>query len=98
MLFKKNELRHLWPFYLSTLVVSITSVVIPFMVLYFRELHFSFFQISILFAGFGISMFLFEVPTGALADNISRKLSVTLGYFLAGILDRKSTRLNSSHN
>ena len=85
MLFKKNELRHLWPFYLSTLVVSITSVVIPFMVLYFRELHFSFFQISILFAGFGISMFLFEVPTGALADNISRKLSVTLGYFLAGI-------------
>jgi MFS family permease len=60
-------------------------MILPFMIIYFRDLHFSFFQISIITSAFAISMFLFEIPTGALADGLSRKYSVVIGFLLTAL-------------
>jgi len=85
MLFKKDELRILWPFYLANFICGLASVIFPFMIIYFWNLGFSFFQIALLTSAFGISGFLFEVPTGAFADSFSRKYSTLLGLFITGI-------------
>ncbi|MFA6088553.1 MAG: MFS transporter [Candidatus Woesearchaeota archaeon] len=86
MLFKKEELKLLWPFYVYYFFMGTWAMVSLYLVLYFRQLSFSFFEISILFSSFGFSMFLFEIPTGIIADKYSRKMSVLIGFFLAVIL------------
>ncbi len=85
MIFKKNELRLLSPFYLYYFIINLSGMIFPFLVIYFRNLNFSFFQISVLFTSLSISMFIFEIPTGAFADGFSRKYSVILGFFIAGL-------------
>jgi MFS family permease len=85
MLFRKDELKLLGPFYLSIFSFGLSSMVGPFMTIYYIHLGFSFFQISIITSAFGLSMFIFEIPTGAFADLISRKYSVILGYLIAAI-------------
>lgn len=60
-------------------------MIMPFMILYFKNLGLSFFQIAMITSAFGISMFLFEVPTGAFADGFSRKYSVILGFLITAI-------------
>ena len=55
------------------------------MILYFKNVGFSFFQISILTSAFLISIFVFEVPTGAFADGFSRKYSVILGFLITAV-------------
>lgn len=85
MLFKKDELKLLWPFYLYYLVFGLSMMVMPFLIIYFRDLGFSFFQIALITSAFGIGMFLFETPTGAFADSISRKYSVILGFVITGV-------------
>lgn len=85
MLFKKDELRYLWPFYMYLLVYGLSTMILPFLVIYFIKLGFSYFQISIITAAFGFSMFLFEIPTGAFADGFSRKYSVIIGSFIIAI-------------
>jgi MFS family permease len=82
MLFKKDELKLLWPFYLYYLVFGLSTMIMPFMIIYFVNLGFSFFQIALITSAFGIAMFLFEVPTGAFADSFSRKYSVILGFLI----------------
>lgn len=83
MIFKKQELSHLWPFYLYLLVFGLSLMIGPFMIFYYLDLGFSYFQISIIMSSFGFSMFLFEIPTGAFADGYSRKYSVILGSLIA---------------
>jgi len=85
MLFKKGELKLLWPFYLYFLVYGLSTMVLPFFIIYFRDLNFSFFQIALLTSAFGISNFLFEIPTGAFADGYSRKYSVVIGFFITAL-------------
>src|SRR3989344_5363737 len=85
MLFKKDELKLLWPFYLYYLIYGLSTMIIPFMILYFKNVGFSFFQISILTSAFLISIFVFEVPTGAFADGFSRKYSVILGFLITAV-------------
>ena len=84
-LFKKSELRVLWPFYLEPFVVGFLSIFPAFMVLYFRELGFSFFQLSLLLAAIPFFSLIFEIPTGAIADLYGRKFSVVLGVFLQAV-------------
>lgn len=83
--FKKDEVKYLGIFYLCYLLFGLSTVVIPFLVVYFKELGFSFFQIAIITSGFGISMFLFEIPTGSVADGFSRKYSVIIGFLISAI-------------
>ena len=86
MLFKKEELKLLWPFYLYYFIYGLSAMILPFMIIYFRDLNFSFFQISIITSAFAISMFFFEIPTGALADGLSRKYSVVLGFLITALM------------
>ena len=50
-----------------------------------HDLHLNKAQMGLIFGAFGLSYALFEIPIGLLGDKI-------------GVRDRKSTRLNSSHN
>ncbi|MHC4662233.1 MAG: MFS transporter, partial [Planctomycetota bacterium] len=82
MLFKKDELRHLWIFYLHQILTAAFAVVWIYLVVYLHEAGFSYTVISVAFGFWGVSMFLFEVPTGAIADTLGRKASTVIG--LAG--------------
>jgi len=60
-------------------------VFIPVMIPYFSKLGFSMKQIFELQAIFGISIAVFEVPSGYISDIIGRKKSLVIGSFLAAI-------------
>ena len=81
---KKEELIILWPFYLSSFLNM--ALISSYAIIYFMNLNFSFFQISILLALSTFVSVLFDIPTGAIADIYGRKFSVVLAYALLGII------------
>jgi MFS family permease len=85
MIFAKDELKLLWPFYLVTALVTIFNVVPIFWVVYFQLKGFSISDVSFALAFLSIATFIFEIPTGAIADIFGRKRSVVLGCFLIGL-------------
>jgi MFS family permease len=86
MLFKKDELRHLGLFYLATLLQAATAVIMPFIIIFFRDQSLSFTQIGVMIAGYAVFSFVFEVPTGAFADAYSRKRSVIFATFVTACI------------
>ena len=84
-LFEKNELKHLWPMYAYYLIVSFTGIIFPYMFIYFVDAGFTYFHIAVLLGIFNLSMILFEIPTGAIADSYSRKKSVIAGALISGL-------------
>jgi MFS family permease len=84
-LFSKRELKLLWPFYLDALLSPIFFFAPAFMILHFRDLGFSMFQVGLLISAMPLIMLLFEIPTGAIADIYGRKFSVLLGTALEGL-------------
>lgn len=84
-MFKENELKLLWPFYLQNLFLSLSKLIMPFYVLYFLGIGLSFFQIAIIGSVRSIVSILFEAPTGTVADIFGRKTSVILGYLLSSL-------------
>jgi MFS family permease len=85
MIFKKGELKHLWVFYTYHLLFGFSSMILPFLVIYFINIGLSFFQIAVFIATSSITMFLFEIPTGAFADSFGRKKSVVLGFLIIAL-------------
>lgn len=85
VLFKKGELKLLWPFYLDHLLSPMVYFMPVFYIIYFRNLGFSLFQISIFTMMWPLIGFLFEIPTGAIADIYGRKFSVLLGSIINGL-------------
>ncbi len=86
-LFGEEELKLLWPFYLSEFITGIVGAIIaPVMIIYFQNLGFSFIQISLIFAVPMFATLIFEIPTGAIADIYGRKFSVVLSLILGGVL------------
>ncbi|MBU7033457.1 MAG: MFS transporter [Theionarchaea archaeon] len=79
MIFKKDEITHLKLFYLRTAIDSSSAVVWIYWIVYLLDQGFSYSIIGLALALNGLSMTIFEVPTGALADATSRKKSVILG-------------------
>ncbi len=84
-MFKREELKLLWPFYLDALISPMLFFMPAFLIVYFRDLGFNIFQISILTTMMSLFMLLFEIPTGAIADIYGRKFSVLLGTLIQGI-------------
>lgn len=84
MIFKKGELKLLWPFYLDAVISPLFFFMPAFMVLYFNGIGLSLFQIGLLMGVANLTSLLFEIPTGAIADVYGRKFSVLLSYFLQG--------------
>jgi len=85
MIFKKGELKLLWPFYLVYLLFGLSAVILPFMIIYFQDLGLNYLQLSIVAIATGLGIVVFEVPTGVVADIFSRKYSVIIGFFLTGL-------------
>src|SRR3972149_1959020 len=83
-MFKSGELKLLWPFYLDALISPMLFFMPAFVVVYFRDLGLSLFQISLLMMMMPLFMLLFEIPTGAIADIYGRKFSVLLGAIIEG--------------
>src|SRR3989344_3723322 len=83
--FKSREWGLLWPFYLAGSIPYLLFIFVIFYVVYFQQLGFSLFQIAGLMAAMNFSKFIFEVPTGVIADLYGRKFSVVFGEFLFGI-------------
>ncbi|TSC95371.1 MAG: major facilitator superfamily protein [Parcubacteria group bacterium Athens1014_10] len=83
-MFQKNELKILTPFYLHSLVLGLSKVIMPFYVLYFLSIGFDFWKIALIGSARSIAGLIFEIPTGAIADIYGRKFSVILGYVLSG--------------
>ncbi len=81
-LLKKDERKHLGLFYLHTAVEATFAVVWIYWIVYLLDQGFSYSVIGLALAVNGLSMALLEVPTGAVADAVSRKLSAITG--LAG--------------
>ncbi|MBU7048385.1 MAG: MFS transporter, partial [Theionarchaea archaeon] len=71
--------KHLGLFYLSTALESTFSVVWVYWIVYLLDQGFSYSVIGVALAINGLSMAICEVPTGALADAVSRKFSVIVG-------------------
>ncbi len=85
-MFSKPELKLLWPFYLEAFLGTMLFITPPFMVAYLLNLGFSSSKIGILMALAPLAAFIFEIPTGAIADLYGRKFSAILGWLLEGFL------------
>jgi MFS family permease len=84
--FKKEELKLLGPFYLVNIIAGLFLVVEPMIVVYFGLKGFSFAELSLALAVLFITPFLFEVPTGIIADVFGRKTSVISSLLLVGVI------------
>jgi MFS family permease len=82
---RKNELKLLWPFYLTALTGSSLAVALPVWIVFLQK-EYSFVQIAFAVSLQSIAAVLFEIPTGAIADAFGRKMSVVLGIVLQGLL------------
>ncbi|MFA5748097.1 MAG: MFS transporter [Candidatus Absconditabacterales bacterium] len=80
-MFKIKEIKLLRPFYANTLVISLTKVILPFYVLYFLSIGMSLAQVALITSLRSVVGFIFELPTGVIADKYGRKISVMIGYF-----------------
>lgn len=85
-MFKKNELKLLWPYYIYLFFENFLGIAPLVWIVYFNLKGFSFTEISISLAVFTAAIFIFEIPTGALADIFGRKKTVFYGFFIFGLL------------
>ena len=97
-MFSKLELKLLWPFYLEAFLGTLLFITPPFMVAYLLNLGFTASKIGVLMALAPLAAFIFEIPTGAIADLYGRKISTILGWLLEGILQNWAIRSESSEN
>lgn len=80
-MFKKNERKILWPFYGQSLLLSLSKVLMPFYILYFIDIGVSLAAIALIWSFRSVIWFIFEIPTGVIADKYGRKVSVMIWYF-----------------
>ncbi|MFH1455112.1 MAG: MFS transporter [bacterium] len=80
-----DELKTFLPFYLQKFVFALSKIIMPFWILYFLNIGFTYTQIGIICSIRSIVSLIFEIPTGVFADTKGKKVSVISGYFLAGL-------------
>lgn len=77
--FKSKEWMILWPFYVTSFLYGALTLVSAFYIIYFQNIGLSFSDIALISAVPAISVVIFEIPTGAIADHYGRKFSVVFG-------------------
>lgn len=82
--FDKKEWRLLWLFYVSKFIETSFVLIAAYLVIYLRNIGFSFFQISILTAVNFAASFIFEIPTGSIADIFGRRVSIIIRTVVKG--------------
>ena len=86
MLYNKNMKSEVRIFYyLSFLGGLFYNITAPLFVVYGLSLGFTIAKVGILFGAMKISTFIFEVPTGIIADTYGRKKSILFAYALSGV-------------
>jgi len=83
--FHKEELKYLGLFYLSIIIQTLFAITEPIIVVYFALKGFSYAELSFALVAYFVAPFLFEVPTGIVADIFGRKRSVILSLILIAI-------------
>ena len=82
----KEELSTVGFFYLASAFFWIAmGIMAGYWVLYYASLGLSFTIIGLIFIANSSAMFIFEIPTGAIADIFGRKVSVGISYLTTGI-------------
>ncbi|MGV8172457.1 MAG: MFS transporter [Candidatus Woesearchaeota archaeon] len=78
---------NLWKYYLFNFLTEFT-IFLPFIVYYYQELGLSLGQIAILSSIVAITVFIFEIPSGYIADRIGRKKSLVIStiFQLIGVI------------
>ncbi|MBU7017336.1 MAG: MFS transporter [Theionarchaea archaeon] len=79
--FKEDEGKHLGLFYIRTALDATFAVLGIYFIVYLLDRGFSYSVIGIALALFNIFMIILDVPTGAVADVVGRKLPVMAGFF-----------------
>lgn len=82
---KLNPSGFMFRYYIATFLSGLmfyVSVLVPF---YTEWGHLNLTQVQILQSWLMIWMFIFNIPTGAIADHIGRKISVALGGFILSV-------------
>lgn len=72
------------PFYLGTFISTLLYIYPAFWIIQLQE-TLTLTQIGFLFTAISLSSFIFEIPTGVVADTCGRKFSVVLGYIMQGL-------------
>ncbi|MBD3328876.1 MFS transporter [Candidatus Dojkabacteria bacterium] len=81
----KTEFKKIGIFYVMTILYWISiGLMAGYWTLYYNETGFSLSEISLILLMYPISAFLFEIPTGVLADMFGNKISVFLSYLFTG--------------
>lgn len=68
---------NIWKYYVFHFLYGLIFF-LPFLIYYFQDLGFSLTEIMLMNGGFAVSLFIFEVPTGYIADKIGRKKSLII--------------------
>jgi MFS family permease len=78
---------NIWKYYIFSFLTEFT-IFLPFIVYYFQELGFSLGQIALLQSISAVTVFIFEIPSGYIADKIGRKNSLIISVILqlAGVI------------
>ncbi|RME78519.1 MFS transporter [Candidatus Woesearchaeota archaeon] len=84
--FGEGEIKLLWPFYLNEFFNGVGSLLGAYMIVYLLQLGFTIFEASLIFLAYSVSVLLFDIPTGAIADIYGRKISVILSFLSSGTL------------
>lgn len=80
------KLDKMRPYYILQIILGITAgLIIPYKVIFLRTRGIDLLQIGILASAFEVAIFLFEIPTGYLADWKGRKISVLAGLITISI-------------
>jgi len=78
---------NIWKYYLFNFLNEFT-LFLPFIIYYFQQKGFSLGQIAVLQSITAITVFIFEIPSGYIADRIGRKNSIliSMAFQLAGVI------------
>lgn len=76
----KNLKANVWKFYVYKALWGLgNGLGFPILVLYFLDRGLTLTEFMILMSTLNLSVFVFEVPTGIVADKFSRKWSICIG-------------------
>lgn len=80
---KKLWLKFLWPFYIKSIISSLSKLIVPFYVIYFLNIWLNLWQIALIWSFRSIVSLISEIPTWTIADLYWKKISVILWVILS---------------
>ncbi len=79
-----NLESNIWKFYIYKFLSGF-FLIAPILIIFYLSIKISYFQLSLIASIGVLTIMIFEIPSGAFADLIGRKISVSSGLFLVAI-------------